>query len=235
MEPEFESYTSVQRSQQQSQRQQSQRQQLQQTGLGVEIRRIKLPVTSGKELLASNSYFQAFFPSISVTAAIGYDLQDSSVIDASVTVPIDNNGNLNGKATMLGTRTGEIYKDKYGNPLPAEDQQTPRQFLVEATFKNNMLHSDFIIYEYEDDDSLFTVQQVLFENGNIVVVLRIDIDQFTLEFNRFVYQWVGFPYLQYSDVKQIFESYPDLEPGSNWQVKIETASKLCDRTMINQQ
>jgi hypothetical protein len=196
------------------------------------VERIRLPIASGKQLMEANPYFQAFFPPVSRAAGVDSDLKYAPVIDGFVTVTIDNNGQLNGKAKMEASYRDEILEDENGIPLPFEQQMSPSRFFIQANFIDNKLDGDVNIYIFDPDNTNFSITQVLYDEGMILAILYCSIEEFRLDLNPNVELYASLDHQQYGDVNQFIDLYPHLSPDTDWQTKISTASKLAERTII---
>lgn len=159
-------------------------------------------------------------------ASFGYgdQLNVSNLIDATVTLSIDDNtGQVtvpHGTAEMSGT---------------AGDTGSVSNFNVKANFQNGQLHGD-CTFNMTYSDGEFQLDQANFKDGRCVVSLNLSYDYAVLKFNEEVGFWlptwsppdVWYEFNEHNtflNVARLLNLYPDLI-DSDWSTKIKQATQL---------
>jgi len=204
---------------------------------GRNTRRIKLPVTSGAELLDKSSLMQRFFPKVNISDVNYYwhsnvqgRIRDCAHVDAYVNVTLDDNDNLTGMSEIVGVMS-EVAMPKTEDII--------EKFRVTANFNNNVLHGNFVVEEDDDDDDVRDLYQSLYYNGRLVALLYIGEDHILLKTSPYVEQFTSsntsadfekdIKDADYS-VANIIRTYPHLSPqNSDWGSKLLTSNILCDQ------
>ena len=189
--------------------------------------------------IMSDPYFKAFFP----MPDLGTYLQQVTIVDATVTITVDNyddyDSKLNGVASMYGHYTFHPIV------VPAEIQQYENSvinnhpFSVKANFVNGELSDDFTIYMYTGPN-LAIIDQLLFYEGHVETFLHIGFDGITLNFNPFITQLYHSNNIindyqidnKYVGADIILSLFPKLSADYDWYSKLEFAIGLCKELSI---
>ena len=212
--------------------------------------KVRLPVSPGQQLLASNQLFQAFFPDGLIGAIYGF-VQHSPLVNATITASVDQqSGKLQGVATMEGNYISEILFDEFGHPLPEDQQYPPTPFRIEANFDQGELLGNYTLYTYDADNPalLFSVVQVYVVYDIVRFSLYVSLDEVILNLGGTTDLWLRTASASYNDARQFFAAYPILSPDNQlrtisdqsnpeelesvWQQKILVASHLADHVSI---
>jgi len=200
-------------------------------GEDVSRRKFRIKISKHQGIFQGEDIFKRFFP-IPETQLY---MQQAEWLEAEVTVSLSENGILHGPAEMNGYQRIEFYTDV---PEDSQEQYKPEPFRVTANFDRDQLDGDFVSY-VTHNDKLWSLDQILYRNGKIAVVMSIDTDSGYLSFNSLVKQIIYDigtrpvkeklflePNGPINIEKFITVAYPQLNIGVPWHIKILAAETI---------